>query len=134
MLRNTFVVVSFLQMFPAEKLNLYNKSTSLTILFREFSEMSKLFLEHLWTITSTYDFVKSAGHFEIFVVRHTKSFPAGNYMFKVNNRNGRSTYEICSKLAIKTPQRRRYYLEIEIGATSFRNPVLLESQQNFILK
>ena len=29
--------------------------------------------------------------------------PAGNHMFKVNNRNTRTRYEICSKLAIKTP-------------------------------
>ena len=32
--------------------------------------------------------------------------PAGNYMFKVNNRNTRTRCEICSKLTIKTPARR----------------------------
>ena len=32
-----------------------------------------------------------------------KVFPAGNYMFKVNNGNS----EICSKLTIKIPERRR---------------------------
>ena len=31
-------------------------------------------------------------------------FPAGNYMFKVNNRNIRKRCEICSKLTIKTPE------------------------------
>ena len=31
---------------------------------------------------------------------------AGNYMFKVNNRNTRTRYEICSKLTIKIPERR----------------------------
>ena len=31
---------------------------------------------------------------------------AGNYMFKVNNRNTRARCEICSKLTIKTPERR----------------------------
>ena len=30
-------------------------------------------------------------------------FQAGNYMFKVNNRNARTMREICSKLTIKTP-------------------------------
>ena len=35
-----------------------------------------------------------------------KTFPAGNYMFKVNNRNTRTRCEICSKLTIKTPERR----------------------------
>ena len=32
--------------------------------------------------------------------------PAGNYMFKVNNRNTRARCEICSKLTIKIPERR----------------------------
>ena len=30
--------------------------------------------------------------------------PAGNYMFKVNNRSTRARSEICSKLTIKTPE------------------------------
>ena len=34
--------------------------------------------------------------------------PAGNYMFKVNNRNTRIRCEICSKLTIKTPERRQW--------------------------
>ena len=35
-------------------------------------------------------------------------FPAGNYMFKVKNRNIRTRCEICSKLAIKIPERRHW--------------------------
>ena len=35
------------------------------------------------------------------------SIPAGNYMFKVNNRNPRTRYEIYPKLTIKTPERRQ---------------------------
>ena len=34
--------------------------------------------------------------------------PAGNYMFKVNNRNTRTRCEICSKLTIKTSERRHW--------------------------
>ena len=34
--------------------------------------------------------------------------PAGNYMFKVNNRNTRTRCEICSKLTTKTPERRQW--------------------------
>ena len=34
------------------------------------------------------------------------AYPAGNCMFKVNNRNTRTRCEICSKLTIKTPERR----------------------------
>ena len=33
-------------------------------------------------------------------------FPAGIYLLKVNNRNTRTRCEICSKLTIKTPERR----------------------------
>ena len=32
-----------------------------------------------------------------------------NYMFKVNNRNIRASCEICSKLTIKTPERRQWH-------------------------
>ena len=35
--------------------------------------------------------------------------PAGNYMFKANNRNNRTTCEICSKLTIKTPELRDWH-------------------------
>ena len=31
--------------------------------------------------------------------------PAGNYIFKVSNRNTRTRCDICSKLTIKTPER-----------------------------
>ena len=40
-----------------------------------------------------------------------KYTPAGNYMFKVNNRNIRARCEICSKLTIKTPERRHLRLK-----------------------
>ena len=33
--------------------------------------------------------------------------PVGIYMFKINNRNNRERREICSKLTIKTPERRQ---------------------------
>ena len=36
----------------------------------------------------------------------TVPFPAGIYVLKVNNRNTRTSCEICSKLTIKTPERR----------------------------
>ena len=36
----------------------------------------------------------------------TQCFPAGMYLLKVNNRNTRTRCVICSKLTIKTPERR----------------------------
>ena len=39
--------------------------------------------------------------------RKGNSIPAGNYAFKVNNRNTRVRSDICSKLTIKAPQRRQ---------------------------
>ena len=37
---------------------------------------------------------------------------AGNYMTKVSNRNTRTRFEICSKLTVKTPERRQWLLTI----------------------
>ena len=37
-----------------------------------------------------------------------ETFPAGNYVIKVKNRNTRTRCEICSKLTIKTPERRKW--------------------------
>ena len=39
-----------------------------------------------------------------------KTYPAGNYMFKVkvNNRNTGTKCEVCSKLTIKAPERHQW--------------------------
>ena len=37
-----------------------------------------------------------------------KVYPAGIYLLKVNNRKTRTRCEICSKLTIKTPERRHW--------------------------
>ena len=42
-------------------------------------------------------------------VTKTCPFPANNYLFNVNNRNNRKKCEICSKLTMKTPDRRHLY-------------------------
>ena len=39
--------------------------------------------------------------------RNTRTISADNYMFKINNKNTRTKCEICSKVTIKTPERRR---------------------------
>ena len=36
----------------------------------------------------------------------TSATPASIYLFKVNKRNSGKGFEICSKLTIKTPERR----------------------------
>ena len=45
-------------------------------------------------------------------------YPVSNYMFKVNNRNTRSSCEICSKLTIKTPGRRHWLFIINFEEAS----------------
>ena len=35
-------------------------------------------------------------------------YPAGIYLLKINKRNTRTRCEICSKLTIKTPERRQW--------------------------
>ena len=44
--------------------------------------------------------------FALFI--NTGHYPAGNYMFRVNSRNTRTRCKICSKLTIKTPERRHW--------------------------
>ena len=48
--------------------------------------------------------VKPTKMFLCFFVPPQKNFTAGNYMFKVNNRNNGTKSEICSKLTIKIPE------------------------------
>ena len=36
-------------------------------------------------------------------------YPASIYMFKDNNKNSRTRFEICSKLTIETPERRHWF-------------------------
>ena len=42
------------------------------------------------------------------VIGEKMGYPDGNYMFKVDNRNTRTRCEICSKLTVKTPERRNW--------------------------
>ena len=44
----------------------------------------------------------------ILVMTRYSDWPAGTYMLKVNNRNNRTRYEICSKLTIKISERRQW--------------------------
>ena len=52
------------------------------------------------------------------------TIPAGNYMFRVNNRNTRVRCEICSKLTIKTPERHRSGVLI-VNFEHISHPVLM---------
>ena len=57
------------------------------------------------------------------------SYQAGIYLLKVNNRNTRTRCEICSKLTIKTPERRQWHLSgvfvVEFEHISHFVPVFL---------
>ena len=48
---------------------------------------------------------KARSHMALEIPLRKNSFPAGIYLFKVNNRNTRTRCEICLKLTIKTPER-----------------------------
>ena len=43
-----------------------------------------------------------------FSILKGNSFLAGSYLQRVNNRNTRTRFEICSKLTIKTTERRQW--------------------------
>ena len=40
---------------------------------------------------------------------HWRPNPTGKFIFEVNNRNTRTKCQICSKLTIKTPERRQWH-------------------------
>ena len=46
-----------------------------------------------------------------------KTYPANIYLFEVNNRNTRKRCGICSKLTIKTPERRHWLWTSNCGIT-----------------
>ena len=39
-------------------------------------------------------------------------YPANNYMFKINKRNAKTRFEVCSKLARKTPEQRHWHRSV----------------------
>ena len=51
----------------------------------------QLYLTHIWVIFPS-----------------CRNYPAGIYLFKVDSRNTRTMCEVCSKLTIKTPERRHW--------------------------
>ena len=67
-----------------------------------FSDRSSVYLNNRMNENQVY--------FHLFVYIATTITPAGNYMFKVNNENTRTRREICSKLTIKTLERRHWRL------------------------
>ena len=48
------------------------------------------------------------GQFQLLLIVRQDLSPTSNCMFKVNNRNTGTRWEICSKLTIKTPERRQW--------------------------
>ena len=44
----------------------------------------------------------------IIFINNTRPNPVGVYLLKVNNRSTRTRCEICSKLTLKTPERRQW--------------------------
>ena len=50
--------------------------------------------------------VKCFQLFRFELTQLSNCYPANIYLFKVKNRNTTKRYEICSKLTIKTPERR----------------------------
>ena len=56
----------------------------------------------------TFPLVAISNRLARFMGCFTHANPAGIYLIKVNNRNTRNRCEICSKLTIKTPERRQW--------------------------
>ena len=69
-----------------------------------YQSFANLIMESLWLLLlfDSLEIIKDI----VMQIIHQQINTAGNYMFKVNNRNTRTRCEICSKLTIKTPERR----------------------------
>ena len=60
---------------------------------------------------------QTVSNFRILAGTASVAIPAGNYMFKVNNRNTGTRCEICSELTIKTPERRWCFDGVQVSNT-----------------
>ena len=88
-----FIVVTPWRPFSDFLVNLYNHSG---VSFVDFEQVNVN-----WAVTKRLVVFKNCG-------KCVKD-PANIYLFKVNNRNTRKTCEICSKLTLKTPERRQWH-------------------------
>ena len=64
-----------------------------------------------------------------FLFQSTPYYPVGIYLLKVNDRNTRTRCEICSKLIIKTPERRHSCIYCQLWA--YLTPCYIVSIVNF---
>ena len=70
-----------------------------------FSESAILVLR---TRASSWIKLFSGVSYDFKISKNLPLFPAGIYLLKVTNRNTRTRCEICSKLTMKTPERRQW--------------------------
>ena len=61
----------------------------------------------IFELSNEYDEVKIP-YVTLFCFHKLETIPDRNYMFKVNNRNTKTRYEICSKLTIKASERHQW--------------------------
>ena len=67
----------------------------------------------------------------IFFTSRSFSYPAGNYMIKVNNKNTRS--EICLTLTIKIPERCQYeIIKNKVTWLNYKHALILQSCNLFL--
>ena len=72
----------------------------------------------------------------LLLIRRRYSNPAGIYLLKVNNRSTRTRCEICSKLTIKTPERRHWptVMPTKLNVDEVFNKILKYALLRFFLK
>ena len=102
----------YLEPFQISKMVLFVKvANSFQPLTLSVKKMYLRFLTRFWvpTVLDLHFLVILEGNGLIGEFCEFFSIPAGNYMFKVNNRNTRTRCEICSKLTIKTPELWTYF-------------------------
>ena len=77
-----------------------------TLMVPRFGEQSHFWIKVTWIFQSHKTVEKSS--FTAKIWKYNSSSQAGNFMFKINNRNTRKRSEICSKLTIKILERHQW--------------------------
>ena len=108
--RNKFLTLKYYwiveRTFAGILIELYNSPKSL------YCESRKTLWKDSWFVCSKYLYYRIflENSYKVFWRNVSqKTFPANIYLLKVNNRNYRTTCEICSKLTIMTPEWRQWH-------------------------
>ena len=112
-----------LKAISTEKLQLFISNTSWTL--RNLNIPSSIVKASWRTNFWSAEIHQVSRGLNFYCINGDSAYPANIYFFKVNNKNTRKRYKICSTLTIKTPERRQWRQYF----TPFSSVSILEFEQ-----